>query len=46
MNTLAHIAGAPSALDRRIEGRGRDCAFVCYLDYAYFYFYPLSAGDT
>lgn len=46
MNTLAYTAGAPSALDRRVEARGRDCAFVDYLDYAYFYFYPLSAGGT
>lgn len=46
MNTLAHTAGAPSALDLRVDAAGRDCAFVSYLDYAYFYFYPLSAGGT
>lgn len=47
MKSLVHTAAAFSAVDARVDATEGLYAFAFfYLGYAYFYFYPLTAGGT
>lgn len=47
MNTLAPTAAVPFAVDAHVDATGGLYAFTrFYLNYAYFYFYLLTAGGV